>query len=115
MKPVAINFAARQSKTRGCSSVVERHVANVNVEGSTPFTRSWSPVRAGRGFCCALIGSSQSRRISAGRELADVRPRRYRVARAVEVVTLREVATHRLEQGDLFTRFDALGNQLHPE
>jgi hypothetical protein len=24
----------------GCSSVVERHVANVNVEGSSPFTRS---------------------------------------------------------------------------
>lgn len=24
---------------RGCSSVVERHVANVNVEGSSPFTR----------------------------------------------------------------------------
>ncbi len=24
---------------RGCSSVVERHVANVNVEGSNPFTR----------------------------------------------------------------------------
>ena len=27
---------------RGCSSVVEHHVANVDVEGSTPFTRSFS-------------------------------------------------------------------------
>ncbi len=30
---------------RGCSSVVERHVANVNVEGSTPFTRSYTTRR----------------------------------------------------------------------
>ena len=29
----------RVQRSRGCSSVVERHVANVNVEGSTPFTR----------------------------------------------------------------------------
>src|SRR5262245_41543296 len=29
--------------SRGCSSVVERHVANVNVEGSTPFTRLENP------------------------------------------------------------------------
>ena len=32
---------------RGCSSVVERHVANVNVEGSTPFTRLISPGKVG--------------------------------------------------------------------
>ena len=30
-----VHFSAQ----RGCSSVVERHVANVNVEGSNPFTR----------------------------------------------------------------------------
>ena len=35
MPVTAITLAA----ARGCSSVVERHVANVNVEGSTPFTR----------------------------------------------------------------------------
>ena len=28
-----------RGSVRGCSSVVERHVANVNVEGSSPFTR----------------------------------------------------------------------------
>ena len=34
----------------GCSSVVERHVANVNVEGSTPFTRfKKDPVPIGAG------------------------------------------------------------------
>ncbi len=36
---------------RGCSSVVERHVANVNVEGSTPFTRSFAP-SLWTGFFC---------------------------------------------------------------
>lgn len=37
---------------RGCSSVVERHVANVNVEGSTPFTRFLDdPVPRGAGLC----------------------------------------------------------------
>ena len=29
----------RKSEVRGRSSVVERHVANVNVEGSSPFAR----------------------------------------------------------------------------
>jgi hypothetical protein len=29
---------------RGCSSVVEHHVANVDVEGSNPFTRFFSLV-----------------------------------------------------------------------
>ena len=30
----------KSQRTSGCSSVVERHVANVNVVGSTPITRS---------------------------------------------------------------------------
>ena len=40
---VVLKLCGRQSNTRGCSSVVERHVANVNVEGSTPFTRFENP------------------------------------------------------------------------
>ena len=36
---------------RGCSSVVERHVANVNVEGSTPFTRFQKPHEAPEATC----------------------------------------------------------------
>lgn len=41
---------------RGCSSVVERHVANVNVEGSTPFTRFLDdPVPRGAGLCRFVI------------------------------------------------------------
>src|SRR3954451_16096117 len=39
-RPGPAKLPRRQPKNRrGCSSVVERHVANVNVEGSTPFTR----------------------------------------------------------------------------
>ena len=53
--PVAAGFAAGadftllaellyfRSNFRGRSSVVERHVANVNVEGSTPFARFKTP------------------------------------------------------------------------
>jgi hypothetical protein len=37
--PGGYDFAPTIEDPRGCSSVVERHVANVNVEGSTPFTR----------------------------------------------------------------------------
>ena len=33
----------RQKTEGGCSSVVERHVANVNVVGSKPITRSITP------------------------------------------------------------------------
>ena len=32
-------FIPISGRHRGCSSVVERHVANVNVEGSNPFSR----------------------------------------------------------------------------
>ena len=45
---------------RGCSSVVERHVANVNVEGSTPFTRFFERPGAARcrvvSFCAKSLG-----------------------------------------------------------
>lgn len=34
-----VGVDAESLTTRGCSSVVERHVANVKVEGSSPFTR----------------------------------------------------------------------------
>ena len=38
---------------RGCSSVVERHVANVNVVSSTLITRFWmTPVPNGAGVFC---------------------------------------------------------------
>ena len=40
---------------RGCSSVVERHVANVNVEGSTPFTRLNDPILIGWGFLLLIV------------------------------------------------------------
>ena len=47
------NPAYRIPGHRGCSSVVERHVANVNVEGSTPFTRFRSdPVSHDAGSLC---------------------------------------------------------------
>jgi hypothetical protein len=36
----------------GRSSVVERHVANVNVEGSTPFARLITPSMPDGVFCC---------------------------------------------------------------
>lgn len=36
----------------GCSSVVERHVANVNVVGSTPITRSWRNIMEIQGYGC---------------------------------------------------------------
>jgi hypothetical protein len=41
------NISPRQliAQSRGRSSVVERHVANVNVEGSTPFARFKDPTR----------------------------------------------------------------------
>src|SRR3954464_12715601 len=43
-----MGITCRINALRGRSSVVERHVANVNVEGSTPFARfdegSWSRV-----------------------------------------------------------------------
>ena len=35
-----VYLASPKGHLRGCSSVVVRHVANVNVEGSSPFTRS---------------------------------------------------------------------------
>ena len=42
IEPVGVALSCHSVERRlcGCSSVVERHVANVNVEGSNPFTRS---------------------------------------------------------------------------
>ena len=45
---------------RGCSSVVERHVANVNVEGSTPFARFIYPIPAGWGFLLPIPANHKS-------------------------------------------------------
>lgn len=42
-------------KKGGCSSVVERHVANVNVVGSKPITRSIIPLRDKNGEDCSRL------------------------------------------------------------
>ncbi len=39
----------------GVAQWLERHVANVNVEGSNPFTRSGAPGGAPDSFCAAAI------------------------------------------------------------
>ena len=56
-----VRFADSSLKSCGCSSVVERHVANVNVVGSSPSTRFQFPVfQAGRPFEFKLLPSFDS-------------------------------------------------------
>ena len=44
------------SLSRGCSSVVEHLVANENVEGSSPFTRSSFHLSSSQNVPCGTVG-----------------------------------------------------------
>jgi hypothetical protein len=60
---VLLSFPTRRQLRTGkcgCSSVVECHLAKVNVEGSNPFTRSFDRNATSRGnasACCFLVSS----------------------------------------------------------
>ena len=57
-----MGITCRINALRGRSSVVERHVANVNVEGSTPFARfSDGLVSHDAGPCPFVVGAQHER------------------------------------------------------
>ena len=68
---VALAAAGHASHGRGCSSVVERHVANVNVVGSNPITRSLF-------LHDVVFGGSRVCAVNAGHETSSEWPRAAR-------------------------------------